>query len=103
MVKQARAGGHQVLEPTPQAEQAYVDEVRSLARMGQRFYMECTPGYYHSEGAVAHKNGFFSDMYGARPLRFFVGLHDWRSTGRLDGLALRSDRPAATRSPLPTP
>ena len=26
-------------------------EVRSLARMGQRFYTECTPGYYNSEGA----------------------------------------------------
>src|SRR5258706_8182048 len=89
MVKQARAGGHQVLEPTPQAEQAYVDEVHSLARMGQRFYMECTPGYYNSEGAVGNKNGFFSDMYGAGPLRFFEVLDEWRSTGHLEGLELR--------------
>jgi cyclohexanone monooxygenase len=88
MVTQSRALGHGVLEPTAEAEQAYVQEVRSLARMGQRFYTECTPGYYNSEGAAGNRNGFFSDMYGAGPLRFFQVLADWRSDGRLDGLTL---------------
>jgi cation diffusion facilitator CzcD-associated flavoprotein CzcO len=88
MVTQSRALGHGVLEPTAEAENAYVQEVRSLARMGQRFYTECTPGYYNSEGAAGNRNGFFSDMYGAGPLRFFQVLADWRSDGRLDGLML---------------
>jgi cyclohexanone monooxygenase len=56
--------------------------------MGQRFYMECTPGYYNSEGAPGNKSGFFSDMYGAGPLRFFEVLDAWRSDGALEGLAL---------------
>jgi cation diffusion facilitator CzcD-associated flavoprotein CzcO len=88
MVAQSRARGFDALEPTPEAEQAYVDEVRSLARMGYRFYMECTPGYYNSEGAAGNRNGFFSDMYGAGPLKFFEILDAWRSDGQLQGLAL---------------
>ena len=89
MVTEAKARGAQVLEPTPDAEQSYVDEVRSLARLGTRFYTECTPGYYNSEGASGNKGGFFSDMYGAGPIRFFEVLKDWRAGGKLEGLDLR--------------
>ncbi len=64
-------------------------EVRSLARLGERFYTECTPGYYNSEGAAGNRKGFFSDMYGAGPLKFFEKLAAWRGTGTLEGLALR--------------
>jgi cation diffusion facilitator CzcD-associated flavoprotein CzcO len=89
MVTEAKAQGAQVLEPTAAAEDAYVQEVRSLARLGQRFYTECTPGYYNSEGATGNRNGFFSDMYGSGPLRFFEVLEEWRANGKLDGLELR--------------
>jgi len=89
MVTEARARGREVLEPTSEAEQAYVDEVRGLARLGQRFYAECTPGYYNSEGAAGNRSGFFSEMYGAGPIRFFELLAEWRANGRLEGLALR--------------
>ncbi|HWA60486.1 MAG TPA: monooxygenase, partial [Caulobacteraceae bacterium] len=89
MVGQARARGRQVLEATAEGEDAYVNEVRSLARMGQRFYQECTPGYYNSEGAAGNRQGFFSDMYGAGPLRFFEVLKAWREDGRLEGIELR--------------
>jgi cyclohexanone monooxygenase len=88
MVSEARSRDAETLEPTPEAEQAYVDEVRSLARLGLKFYTECTPGYYNSEGAAGNRNGFFSDFYGAGPIRFFEVLADWRATGRLEGLAL---------------
>jgi cyclohexanone monooxygenase len=88
MVRAAQARGHQTLEPTASAQDAYVEEVRSLARMGLRFYQECTPGYYNSEGAAGNRNGFFSDMYGAGPIRFFEVLKEWRDTGRMDGIAL---------------
>ena len=89
MVTQARARGREVLEPTAEAVDAYVQEVRSLARLGQRFYAECTPGYYNSEGAAGNRNGFFSEMYGAGPLRFFEVLNAWRADGRMEGLELR--------------
>ncbi|MBV9331816.1 MAG: NAD(P)/FAD-dependent oxidoreductase [Alphaproteobacteria bacterium] len=89
IVTEARARGAEVIEPSAEAEKAYVDEVKSLARLGTRFYMECTPGYYNSEGAVGNRGGFFSDMYGAGPLRFFELLKEWRAQGTLDGLELR--------------
>jgi cation diffusion facilitator CzcD-associated flavoprotein CzcO len=88
IVNEARARCAGALEPTAEAEEAYVQEVRSLARMGQRFYMECTPGYYNSEGAVGNRSGFFSDMYGAGPLPFFEKLAAWRASGELPGIAL---------------
>jgi cation diffusion facilitator CzcD-associated flavoprotein CzcO len=88
IVKQARERGTEVVEPTAEAEEAYVQEVRGLARMGQRFYSECTPGYYNSEGASDNRQGFFSDMYGAGPLRFFELLAEWRASGELPGLTL---------------
>ncbi|HEV2364826.1 MAG TPA: NAD(P)/FAD-dependent oxidoreductase [Caulobacteraceae bacterium] len=88
MVGEARRRGAEVLEPTAEAEEAYVAEVRSLARLGLRFYAECTPGYYNSEGAVGNRNGFFSDFYGAGPLRFFELLAEWRAAGDMAGLAL---------------
>jgi cyclohexanone monooxygenase len=88
MVTAAKARGAETLEATPEAEAAYVDEVRSLARMGARFYSECTPGYYNSEGAAGNRQGFFSEMYGAGPLAFFKLLEAWRAAGDLKGLAL---------------
>jgi cation diffusion facilitator CzcD-associated flavoprotein CzcO len=89
MVTEAKKRGGETLEPTPAAEQAYVEEIRSLARMGQRFYSECTPGYYNSEGQAGNRQGFFSEMYGAGPLKFFDVLRGWRDAGALDGLDLR--------------
>jgi cyclohexanone monooxygenase len=88
IVREARERGVRVVEPTAEAEQAYVDEVRSLARMGERFYRECTPGYYNSEGAAGNRQGFFSEMYGAGPLKFFEVLADWRASGDLPGMRL---------------
>jgi cation diffusion facilitator CzcD-associated flavoprotein CzcO len=89
LVTEAKAKGHEALEPTAEAEEAYVQEVRSLAKLGQRFFQECTPGYYNSEGAEGNRNGFNSDMYGAGPLVFFKILEAWRDTGRMEGVTLR--------------
>jgi cyclohexanone monooxygenase len=89
IVNQARKRDAKAIEPTAQAEQAYIDEVRSLARTGERFYRECTPGYYNSEGAEGNRAGFFSNMYGAGPLAFFELLDQWRAAGDLAGLELR--------------
>ena len=89
MISQARARGRAVLEPTTQAVDDYVEEVRGLARLGERFYRECTPGYYNSEGAPGNRSGLFSDMYGGGPLLFFEKLKAWRSDGAMAGLDLR--------------
>ncbi len=76
------------VEPTARAEEDYVDEVRRLAVVGARFYAECTPGYYNSEGGKGNKQGFFSNMHGAGPIAFYNDLREWRAAGQLDGLEL---------------
>ncbi len=88
MVRATAERGCTVLEPTVEGEGAYVDEIHRLARLGSRFYAECTPGYYNGEGASGSRGGFFSDMYGEGPLKFFQKLEAWRADGALDGLAL---------------
>jgi cyclohexanone monooxygenase len=89
IVSQARERAVKTLELQPEAETAYVQEVRRLSGIGERFYQECTPGYYNSEGAPGNKNGFFAESYGAGSLIFFDMLDKWRSDGKLDGFSLR--------------
>jgi cation diffusion facilitator CzcD-associated flavoprotein CzcO len=89
MLGQAHARGRRIIEVSAAGEQAYVDEVRSLSRIGERFYQECTPGYYNAEGAPRSGEGFFSRMYAGGTLRFFDLLDAWRDEGALSGLELR--------------
>jgi cation diffusion facilitator CzcD-associated flavoprotein CzcO len=89
MITEARSRGYNIVEPTADAEGDYVKLVRSLARMGERFYMECTPGYYNSEGEPGNKHGFFSETYGAGSVKFFELLKGWRDEGSMKGIALR--------------
>jgi cyclohexanone monooxygenase len=89
MLGEARARGRRIIEVSEAGEQAYVDEVRSLSRIGERFYQECTPGYYNAEGAPESGEGFFSMMYAGGTLRFFDLLDAWRDDGSLAGLELR--------------
>jgi cyclohexanone monooxygenase len=89
MITQAHARGFKILEPSLEAEEGYVQDIRRLARRSERFYRECTPGYYNSEGAEGNKRGFFSEGYGAGSVRFFEVLDEWRQDGRMDGLTLR--------------
>ena len=89
IVSEAQQRNKQIVETTAQAEQDYVDEIRRLAVSGSRFYAECTPGYYNSEGSKGNEQGFFSNMHGAGPIAFYQMLKDWRATGTLEGLDIR--------------
>ena len=89
ILDEARTRGASTIEASAEAEQQYVDEIDALASMGRRFYSECTPGYYNGEGKAGNRNGFFSNMYGGGPTRFFKLLESWRSEGGLSGLELK--------------
>jgi len=82
MERQART-----VEPSEEAEQAWVDTIVKLAIMREAFLKECTPGYYNNEGkpeAMTAKNG----SYGAGPVAFTKVLEGWRNEGSLQGLEL---------------
>jgi cyclohexanone monooxygenase len=89
ILSEARAPRATIVEATFEAEQAWVAEVRDKQRLGERFYRECTPGYYNNEGRLGNPNGFFAGMYGAGPVVFFELLEAWRSDGQLAGVDLR--------------
>ena len=88
ILNQARQRGATRIEATLEAEELWLAEMQDKARISERFYAECTPGYYNNEGKLDASNGFFAGTYGAGPIRFFRILDDWRSTGRLEGVEL---------------
>ena len=89
ILSQARDRGTPTVEAAASAEQEYVDLIRQSSNTGARFYRECTPGYYNSEGKTGNATGFFSDMFGGGPIRFFRMLNEWRANGELSGIELR--------------
>ena len=75
----------QVIEPTAEAEADWVQTLRDTPNPGEKFYSECTPGYYNGEGKPGH-GGFFSGLYGAGPVAFYDLVRAWRSSGGMPGL-----------------
>ena len=76
-----RAGARQV-EVSEHAEEEWVRLVVEKARLGEKFFAECTPGYYNNEGdpkGRSAQNGF----YGGGSPEFVEVLASWRDEGRL--------------------
>lgn len=84
IVSECRARGAQGVEVTEAAEAEWVDTIVRLARLGQQFLEDCTPGYYNNEGRPGERsaqNGF----YGGGSPAFFQLLRTWREEGALRG------------------
>jgi len=87
ILKTCEERGVTVVEASKAAEDAWVEEIISLALQRQKFAEECTPGYYNNEGkpsALAARNG----SYGKGPVAFIRVLDGWRAEGKLEGLEL---------------
>ena len=88
LVKHATERQVRTMEPSAEAEAAWVQTIIDLSIMRENFLKECTPGYYNSEGQVERmnkKNG----SYGAGPVAFTKVLEAWREEGSLKGLELK--------------
>jgi cyclohexanone monooxygenase len=75
------------VEVSEAAEQEWVDTIIRLARLGQSFLEECTPGYYNNEGKPGERSGQ-NGFYGGGSVAFFQLLREWRNAGELRGLEL---------------
>ncbi|MGH6870457.1 MAG: flavin-containing monooxygenase [Rhizomicrobium sp.] len=87
IVRNCRDGQARTVEPTQAAEHEWVDTIVNLAILRQKFFEECTPGYYNNEGkpnALATRNG----PYGAGPIAFVKILEAWREEGGMKGLEI---------------
>jgi cyclohexanone monooxygenase len=91
IVKHARENGIETVEASAEAEEDWVRTIISLARLGRKFFEECTPGYYNNEGRPGERNGQ-NAPYGGGSEAFFKILRDWRAAGGLAGLELGSAR-----------
>ena len=88
IVSEAKKQGATRVEATAEAEAAYCDLMKKLAKLGEKFFSECTPGYYNNEGKAASRNGLTANPYGAGPVEFFKMIDRWRDQGDLQGLQL---------------
>ena len=87
ILKEAGQRQSTVIEAEPEAEAEWVQAILNTAIMRQKFFEECTPGYYNNEGqpsAAAVRNG----SYGGGPIAFVKILEAWRAEGGLQGLDL---------------
>ena len=76
------------VEVSQEAEDDWVEIIHRLAKRGERFYAECTPGYYNNEGRPkgGAENGFLTGQYGGGPIEFFNILENWRAEGDMKGM-----------------
>ncbi len=75
------------VEPTVEAEAAWVDTIIEKARLREKFLAECTPGYYNNEGKPSERAARAS-FYGAGSPEYFAILAKWRESGEMEGLEI---------------
>jgi cyclohexanone monooxygenase len=77
--------GKSMIEVTPEAEAAWVEQIVALAGTGaQAFLEECTPGYYNREGQG--RSNMQNSAYAPGINAFNALLAQWREKGDLDGM-----------------
>jgi cation diffusion facilitator CzcD-associated flavoprotein CzcO len=88
-VAHAAAGGFDEVEVTQDAQDAWVDLLRTGARAMMIGSLECTPGYYNNEGQGATAHGFLNVGYPEGAFAYFQYIDRWRSAGTFEGLEFR--------------
>ena len=73
------------IEPTQEAEDAWVEEIVSLSRFNEDFQNDCTPGYYNNEGQPNPKS-IQNGAYGKGSNPYFKKMKAWREDGNMPGL-----------------
>ncbi|MFZ8758870.1 flavin-containing monooxygenase [Microbacterium sp. HMH0099] len=82
VIARGRAVGARYLEPSAEAEEAWVRTVQETAADTTAFQAECTPGYYNGEGTRAIGGA----TYSPGPIAFHRLLRAWREDGMGDVL-----------------
>ncbi len=98
IIKEALARGAAAVEPSEEAQAAYVQKIRETAIDISDFLNQCPPGYYNNEGKkVTDDEGkerfryALGETYGPGWDAFEQWMQEWRDQGDLEGLVLKSD------------
>ncbi|KAF2756360.1 phenylacetone monooxygenase [Pseudovirgaria hyperparasitica] len=87
IIESCRARGIQAVEPTGEAENAWVHECLRVAEPRNEFLRRCTPSYFNYEGQMSTKL-LRSNFYSGSPNEYQRELTRWRENGELEGLIL---------------
>ena len=91
IINQAKQRGASSVQPTAEAEEAWVAEIKKHSANTLAFLETCTPGYYNNEGKADIEAGRFGgDAYAPGANAFNALLAQWREKGDLAGLELNS-------------
>lgn len=88
IIAEAKKRGATEVEPTPEAQDAWVSTIKKLSVVNRAYLESCTPGYYNNEGDL--EGGQAGQTYAPGINAFNALLADWRNNGELEGLALRA-------------
>lgn len=88
IIAEAKKRGAIEVEPTPEAQDAWVTTIKKLSVVNRAYLESCTPGYYNNEGDL--EGGQAGQTYAPGINAFNALLADWRNNGELQGLALRA-------------
>ena len=90
IIHEAMARQARTVQPTVEAEEAWVAEIRRLSVMNRAFLEACTPGYYNQEGKIGEgaPGGLAGESYGPGLNPFNALLAAWREKGDLEGLEI---------------
>ena len=89
IIDQVMKRGAQTVEVDEDAEEAWVQQIITLAGAGAtEFLAECTPGYYNREGKVGRGANMQNSAYAPGINAFNDLLQAWRDQGELDGMTL---------------
>jgi hypothetical protein len=87
IVSEARKRGASLVEPTQEAQDAYVRHFREIEVDTSPIFSECTPSYYNNEGEK-DPPWLLLRGYGHGWDAFQKLLADWRNSGTMEGLEL---------------
>jgi cyclohexanone monooxygenase len=88
IVTEMNKRGAKGVEPTPEAEDAWVKLVTSPTFM-TAYQDVCTPGYYNSEGK--NEGQGFLAQYPDGAVKFYTMLASWRDEGKMEGLIIEKE------------
>jgi len=88
IIKEVINRGFRFSQPTQEAEEAWVAEIKRLAVMTTDFLSNCTPGYYNNEGHLQAEAGLIAGAYAPGINAFNALMAKWREKGDLEGLEL---------------
>lgn len=88
-IKHALDNGHDQIEATKEAEDAWMELLQSGVNFGIIGSADCTPGYYNNEGQPTGPGRSLFMGYPAGAMAYFRYIDEWRSRGDFEGLEFR--------------